>query len=321
MVDDSKFDRILVTGGAGFIGSEYVRSALSGVLYGGAPHRVKVLDCLTYAGNTKRLACASRNSSYEFIEGSINDNNLVDRLTSETDAIIHFAAESHVDKSIWDSTKFVETNILGTNVLLKAATKYRKTIVLVSTDEVYGSLANGSATEDYSLNPSSPYSASKAAADLLALSFHATHGLDLRITRSANNYGKYQDSEKLIPKSVRLLKSGKPIELYGTGGNVRNWLHITDHCEAIARVLYLGTPGEIYNVGGEESLTNTELAEILIKKISPAHGTIKYIAERLGHDHRYAVDSAKIKSQLDWRPRSILEDCLEEIIQSIDFLD
>ena len=165
------------------------------------------------------------------------------------------------------------------------------------------------------------YSASKAAGDLLALSFHITHGLDLRITRSANNYGKYQDSEKLIPKSVKLLKSGKPLELYGTGGNVRNWLHITDHCEAIARVLYLGSPGEIYNVGGEESFTNTELAEILIEKISPAHGTIKYIAERLGHDHRYAVDSSKIKSQLDWLPKYTLNDSLDEIIQSIDLLD
>jgi dTDP-glucose 4,6-dehydratase len=272
------------------------------VLYGGAPHRVQVLDCLTYAGNTKRLASASRNSSYEFIRGSINDNDLVDRLTSETDAIIHFAAESHVDKSILDSTKFIETNILGTNVLLKAATKYKKTMVLVSTDEVYGSLANGFATENNSLHPSSAYSASKAAADLLALSFHITHGLDLRITRSAN-------------------KSGKPLELYGTGGNVRNWLHITDHCEAIARVLYLGSPGEIYNVGGEESFTNTELAEILIEKISPAHGTIKYIAERLGHDHRYAVDSSKIKSQLDWLPKYTLNDSLDEIIQSIDLLD
>jgi len=321
MVDDSKFDRILVTGGAGFIGSEYVRSALSGVLYGGAPHRVQVLDCLTYAGNTKRLACASRNSSYEFIEGSINDNDLVDRLTSETDAIIHFAAESHVDKSILDSTKFVETNILGTNVLLRAATKYQKTMVLVSTDEVYGSLASGFATENNSLHPSSAYSASKAAGDLLALSFHITHGLDLRITRSANNYGIYQDSEKLIPKSVKLLKSGKPLELYGTGGNVRNWLHITDHCEAIARVLYLGSPGEIYNVGGEESFTNTELAEILIKKISPDYGTIKYITERLGHDHRYAVDFSKIKSQLNWLPKYTLNDSLDEIIQSIDLLD
>lgn len=321
MADSSNFKRILVTGGAGFIGSEYVRSAISGTLYGGIPKKVQVLDLLTYAGDIKRLAEVSSSSIFEFIQGSINDIYLVDQLVSKTDAIVHFAAESHVDRSILNSTKFVETNVLGTNVLLDAANKYNKTIILVSTDEVYGSLANGLATEKFPLCPSSPYSASKSAGDLIGLAFHFTHGLDVRVTRSVNNYGKFQNTEKLIPKSIKLLASGKPIELYGDGKNVRNWLHITDHCEAIARVLHLGEPGEIYNIGSEESFTNLELANSLINLINPGIGAIKFIEERLGHDYRYAVDSSKIRTLLDWVPKHNFEESLDEVIQSINSLD
>jgi dTDP-glucose 4,6-dehydratase len=320
MPDTSKFSRILVTGGAGFIGSEYVRSAISGDLYGGAPDRVQVLDLLTYAGNTKRLFSVSQSSRFEFIQGSINDIDLVDKLISQNDAVLHFAAESHVDRSILDSTKFVETNVLGTNVLLNAATKYSKTIILISTDEVYGSLAQELATEESPLSPSSPYSASKAAGELLALAFHTTHGLDVRITRAANNYGKYQDNEKLIPKSIQYLQAGMPIRLYGNGGNIRNWLHISDHCEAISRVLHLGSAGEVYNVGGEESYTNIEIAKTLIQYFGKSKEDFEFTTDRLGHDWRYAVDSLKIKKELGWVPQRKLFDSIQEIVDGQNFL-
>jgi dTDP-glucose 4,6-dehydratase len=262
----------------------------------------------------------SQSSRFEFIQGSINNIDLIDKLVSQNDAVLHFAAESHVDRSILDSTKFVETNILGTNVLLKAATKYSRTIILISTDEVYGSLAQGLATEESTLCPSSPYSASKAAGDLLALAFHTTYGLDVRITRAANNYGIYQDKEKLIPKSIQYLQAGIPIRLYGSGGNIRNWLHISDHCDAISRVLHLGTAGEVYNVGGEESYTNIEIANKLIQYFGKPKDDFEFTTDRLGHDWRYAIDSLKIKKELGWVPKRKLLDSIQEIVDGQNFL-
>jgi dTDP-glucose 4,6-dehydratase len=320
MDDNIKFPRILVTGGAGFIGSEYIRSTATGKLFGGTPRKIVILDALTYAGNLKRLEEVSQMQSVEFNLGSVTDIKLVDKLVASTDAILHFAAESHVDRSILDSTKFIETNIAGTNILLNAALRHSKTIVLISTDEVYGSLDSGYADEDFPLRPSSPYSASKSAADLLGLAFFSTHGLDVRITRAANNYGKFQDPEKLIPKSIKALQSGLAIELYGNGKNIRNWLHISDHCDAISRVLHLGVAGEVYNIGGDESYSNIDVARLLTKHFNKSQFDIEYIADRLGHDWRYAVNSSKIKKKLGWTPQRKLVNSIQEIEEGIAFL-
>jgi len=320
MDDSIKFPRILVTGGAGFVGSEYIRSAATGKLFGGLPRKILILDVLTYAGNLKRLADVSQMESVEFILGSVTDRQLVDELVSSTDAVLHFAAESHVDRSILDSTKFVETNILGTNILLNAALRHSKTIILISTDEVYGSLESGDAGESFPLKPSSPYSASKSAADLLGLAFFATHGLDVRITRAANNYGKFQDPEKLIPKSIQAIQSGLGIKLFGNGRNIRNWLHISDHCDAISRVLHLGQAGEVYNIGGNESYSNIEIAGILLDFFKKPQFEIEFIEDRLGHDWRYSVNSSKIKKSLGWVPQRQLGDSIQEIVDGLKFL-
>jgi len=320
MEDNSKFKRLLVTGGAGFIGSEYVRSSLSGTLYGGKPEKITVVDSLTYAGNKKRLSEVWDNKEFAFVQADVRDQGVISELLDAHDVVIHFAAESHVDRSIENSQDFIETNVLGTHRVLHAAREFNKTVVLISTDEVYGSINEGAANEQTILNPSSPYSASKASADLLALSFVTTYGLDVRVTRCVNNYGKYQDLEKLIPKIVHNLRSGLRIPLYGNGLNVRDWIHTKDHCDAIARVLHIGAPGEIYNVGGDESYSNIELAYILLSYFNLEKDQIEFVQDRLGHDMRYSVDSSKIKSQLDWKPRHRLTDSISEIEEGIVFL-
>src|SRR5215472_9726844 len=296
--------RILVTGGAGFIGSHFVRTLLGEGYPGLAAHQVTVLDKLTGAGRRVNVEAVAADPRLTFVAGDVCDGGLVDDLVPGHDAIVHFAAESHVDHSIRAAEPFVTTNVLGTQTLLDAAVRHATTRFLhVSTDEVYGSIASGSWTEEWPLAPNSPYAASKAAADLLALACHRTHGLDVRITRSSNNYGPYQFPEKVIPLFVTNLLEGRTVPLYGDGGNVREWLHVADHCRAVALVLAGGRAGHAYNVGGGTELTNRELTELLLAACGAGWERVDFVEDRKGHDRRYSVDISKIASELAYEPR------------------
>jgi dTDP-glucose 4,6-dehydratase len=291
--------RVLVTGGAGFIGSHYART----VLAAGAAGQVTVLDSLTYAGNLANLDEVSDHPRFTFVKGDICDPGLVDDLAAEHDQIVHFAAESHVDRSIAAAGEFVRTNVTGTFTLLDAAVRQGiRTFVHISTDEVYGSIAAGSWRESEPLRPNSPYSATKAAADLLALSFHRTHGLDVRITRCSNNYGHHHYPEKLIPLFITNLLDGIPVPLYGTGANVRDWLHIDDHVAGIELVRLGGRPGEVYHIGGGRELTNAELTGLLLEACGHDWDMVAYVEDRKGHDLRYSLDHSKITAELGYRP-------------------
>ena len=253
--------KILVTGGAGFIGSNFVRRVIDNPKYA----KVTVLDSLTYAGNLNNLAPISKSQKYVFIKGDICNLEIVSEVTKDIDVIINFAAESHVDRSISNPHQFLNTNVLGTQTLLDAALKNKvPRFIQVSTDEVYGSIDEGSWTEDWPLSPNSPYSASKASADLLALSYYKTFGLNLSITRCSNNYGAYQFPEKIIPLFVTNLLRNKKIPVYGTGNNIRDWIHVEDHCSGIEKTIDLGKPGNIYNFGGGNEITNLKLAKIIL---------------------------------------------------------
>lgn len=283
-----------MTGGAGFIGSNFVEMALTDQF----PEisSVLVLDKLTYAGKLTNLSSAVNNPNYEFIHGDICDVALVNNLVSKVDAIINFAAESHVDRSIENSTEFIRTNVLGTQVLLESAKKYKiKKFIQVSTDEVYGSILTGSWDESSPLLPNSPYSASKAAADLLVRAYFVTHGLNVNITRCSNNFGPKQDSEKLIPNFILKLSQGQKVSLYGDGLNVRDWLYVNDHCLGIYLTLTKGVPSEIYNIGGGTELNNLELTRILLNLFDKSEDFIAYTSDRLGHDRRYSVNYSKIQ--------------------------
>jgi dTDP-glucose 4,6-dehydratase len=298
--------RILVTGGAGFIGSHYVRTLLTdgyaGTTYGDA--EVVVLDKLTYAGNLANLAPVASSPRLRFVEGDILDVGLVDDLVSGSDAVVHFAAESHVDRSILGAADFVMTNVVGTQTLLEAARRHGVAkFVHVSTDEVYGSIDEGSWTEEQPLEPNSPYSASKAGSDLVARAYARTHGLPVCVTRCSNNYGPYQFPEKVIPLFVTNLMDGRPVPLYGDGLNVRDWLHVDDHCRGIHLVLEGGRPGEVYNIGGGTELTNTELTERLLAASSAGWDAVERVEDRKGHDRRYAVDISKISRELGYAPQ------------------
>ncbi|WP_432057107.1 dTDP-glucose 4,6-dehydratase [Streptomyces sp. bgisy022] len=291
---------LLVTGAAGFIGSRYVRTLLAD----DAPDapRVTVLDALTYAGTLDNLQLD--HPRLEFVQGDIRDAELVGKLTAEADQVVHFAAESHVDRSILTASDFVLTNVVGTQVLLDAALRHGiDTFVHVSTDEVYGSIAEGSATEEYPLEPSSPYSASKASSDLLALSYHRTHGLDVRVTRCSNNYGPHQFPEKVIPLFVTNLLDGRKVPLYGEGLNVRDWLYVDDHCAGVDLVRTRGRAGEVYNIGGGTELTNKELTGLLLDACGADWDSVEYVEDRKGHDLRYSVDWSKARDELGYRPR------------------
>jgi dTDP-glucose 4,6-dehydratase len=286
--------RVLVTGGAGFIGSNFVEMALTDQF----PEilTVLVLDKLTYAGKLTNLSSVANSPNYEFIHGDICDVELVNDLVSKVDAIINFAAESHVDRSIENSTEFIRTNVLGTQVLLESAKKYKiKKFIQVSTDEVYGSILTGSWNESSPLLPNSPYSASKAAADLLVRTYFITHGLNINITRCSNNFGPKQDSEKLIPNFILKLSKGQKVSVYGDGLNIRDWLYVNDHCLGIYLTLTKGVPGEIYNIGGGTELNNLELTRILLNLFDKSEDFIEYISDRLGHDRRYSVNYSKIQ--------------------------
>ena len=308
--------RLLVTGGAGFIGSHFVRQALTGAWGGSEPDSVVVLDKLTYAGNLANLAPVSEDSRLTFVEGDILDRALVQELVADVDAIVHFAAESHVDRSILGAADFVMTNVVGTQTLLDVALHHGvDKFVHVSTDEVYGSIDTGSWAEDQPLEPNSPYSASKASSDLLARAYFRTHGLPVCVTRCSNNYGPYQFPEKVIPLFVTNLIDGAPVPLYGDGANVRDWLHVDDHCRGIWLVLTGGRPGEVYNIGGGTELTNKDLTGLLLESTGTGWDLVERVTDRLGHDRRYSVDISKISDELGYQPQVSFEQGLADTVE------
>jgi dTDP-glucose 4,6-dehydratase len=295
--------RILVTGGAGFIGSHYVRTMLSGGYPAMAGAEVTVLDKLTYAGNPANLAPVAGAPGYTFVHGDICDAGLLADLVPGHDAVVHVAAETHVDRSIRSAAEFAMTNFVGTQTLLEAALEAEVgKFVHVSTDEVYGSIDSGSWPESDPLDPSSPYSAAKAGSDLIAKAYARTYGMDVSITRCSNNYGPFQHPEKLIPLFVTNLIDGRPVPLYGDGLNVRDWLHVDDHCRGIQLVLESGRPGEIYNIGGGTELANKELTQLLLDACGVGWDMVEYVPDRKGHDGRYSVDSTKIRTELGYEP-------------------
>jgi dTDP-glucose 4,6-dehydratase len=307
--------RILVTGGAGFIGSNFVRMIAQGRLQGIS--KVTVLDKLTYAGVLSNLNNAENLNNYTFVAGDICDSKLVNSLLQDVDAVINFAAESHVDRSIAGAEDFVQTNIVGVQVLLDAIKASSKKIrfLQVSTDEVYGSIETGSWTEEWPLLPNSPYSASKASGELLARSYQRTHGMDVVITRCSNNYGTHHFPEKLIPLFITNLIEGKKVPVYGSGLNVRDWLHVDDHCRGIHLVLTQGRSGEIYNIGGGRELNNLEITDLILKAMGEGKESIEFVEDRKGHDIRYSVDWTKINRELGYKPQVTFEDGLSETIR------
>jgi dTDP-glucose 4,6-dehydratase len=308
--------RILVTGGAGFVGSTYVRSVVTGRYPGVADADVVVLDLLTYAGTLANLAPVLDSPRLRFVRGDIRDPGVVAGTMAGVDVVVHFAAESHVDRSIAGAAEFVSTNVVGTQVLLQAAFEAGVgRFVHVSTDEVYGSIAAGSWPETHPLEPNSPYSASKAGADLLARAYHRTHGLPVCVTRCSNNYGPHQFPEKVIPLFVTNLLDGRRVPLYGDGLNVRDWLHVDDHCRGVQLVVERGRPGEIYNIGGGTELTNRELAHRLLAAVGADGSMIEPVADRKGHDRRYSVDWTKIADELGYAPQVPFADGLADTVE------
>jgi len=310
--DCEEIVKVLVTGGAGFIGSSFVEMALSKQFP--LISKIVVLDKLTYAGSKSNLVNVFDNPNFEFIKGDICDSKLVFEAMEGIDAVINFAAESHVDRSITDSTEFIRTNVLGTQVLLDAAKLHNvKKFVQVSTDEVYGSVLEGSWDENQPLLPNSPYSASKAAADLLARAYFVTYGLDINITRCSNNFGPRQNPEKLIPNFVLKLMDDEKVPVFGDGKNVRDWLYVEDHCKGIYLVLTMGVSGEIYNIGGGTELTNLELTQKLLELTQKNQSYIEFVMDRPGHDKRYSVDYQKIQN-LGYYPDTKFDENLESTV-------
>lgn len=319
---------ILVTGGAGFIGTNFVKMMLDKYNY-----NIVNLDALTYAGNVKNLKDIEDLSNYTFIHGDISNRDLIDQIfiEHEIEVVINFAAESHVDRSIENPEVFLRTNIIGTQVLLDSAKKHWKIhpdnkfsrdykhgvkFIQVSTDEVYGTLGkDGLFTETTPLAPNSPYSSSKASADLIVRAYHETYGLPINITRCSNNYGPYQFPEKLIPLMINNALKEKSLPVYGDGKQVRDWLHVEDHCEAIDTVLHKGKIGEVYNIGGNNEKQNIEIVRLILAKLEKSEKLIEHVTDRLGHDRRYAIDNTKITTELGWEPKYTFERGIEETIQ------
>ena len=308
--------KLLVTGGAGFIGSNFVRRALADELPGIVNPSITVLDALTYSGTLTNLASVENHPDFTFVHGNILDEQLLAELVPGHDAIVHFAAESHVDRSVTDAGVFVETNVGGTQRLLDAALRAGNMRFLhVSTDEVYGSIERGQWDEEEPLLPNSPYAASKAGSDLMVRSFHRTHHLDTVITRCSNNYGIHHFPEKVIPLFVTNLIDGLHVPLYGDGSNVRDWLHVDDHCRGIALVLAKGKSGNIYNIGGGTELTNRELTQKLLEATGRDWSFVDHVEDRKGHDQRYCVDISKISEELGYEPMVDFASGLEHTIE------
>lgn len=305
--------KLLVTGGAGFIGSNFIRY----MLHHHPEYKITNLDALTYAGNLANLQSVSGHANYRFVHGDIADLQLVKGIfETGIDIVVNFAAESHVDRSIENPNAFVRSNVLGTQVLLEAARLFGvHKFIQISTDEVYGSLGrDGKFTESSPLAASSPYSASKAGADLLARSYYVTYGLPVVITRCTNNYGPYQHPEKLIPTLIIRALNEQPLPLYGDGQNVRDWLHVGDHCEAIDLVMHKGAAGEVYNIGGNTEKTNLEIARIILASLNKPESMIQFVEDRPGHDFRYALDASKISNELGWTPKQPFDAGLEATV-------
>ncbi len=302
--------KYLITGGAGFIGSNFIRMILNTE----PEATVTNLDALTYAGVRATVDELDIDPRHRFVRGDIRDRALVEKVIPGHDVIVHFAAESHVDNSITDPRSFLETNVVGTGVLLDVARDSEiSKFVHVSTDEVYGSIPEGSAQETDSLNPSSPYSASKAGSDLLVLAHHHTFGTPVLVTRCTNNYGPYQFPEKIIPLFVTNLLDGLKVPLYGDGSNQRDWIHVTDHCSALRLLIEDGIPGEVYNIGADSQVSNLDLTRMILSAVGATDDMVEPTEDRLGHDFRYAVDSSKIRS-MGWQPQSTFENRLGETI-------
>lgn len=320
---------ILVTGGAGFIGSNFVKL----MIHRHSDYKIITIDALTYAGNLENLKDVSHNENYTFIKVDIRDRAKIEEIfnTYEIDMVVNFAAESHVDRSIVEPEIFLTTNIMGTQVLLDVAKKHWKInpndkyckeykegvkFLQVSTDEVYGALGkNGMFVETMPLMPNSPYSASKASADMIVRAYHETFGMPINITRCSNNYGPYQFPEKLIPLMINNCLNEKELPVYGDGMQIRDWLHVSDHCAAIDTVLHKGVIGEVYNVGGNNEKANIEIVKLIIKTIGKSENLIKYVKDRPGHDRRYAIDNTKITTQLGWKPQYTFEQGMKETIE------
>jgi dTDP-glucose 4,6-dehydratase len=301
--------KLLVTGGAGFIGSNYVRRVLAGT-----DDEVTVFDALTYAGNLANLAGLDDDLRYRFVRGDVCDREAVSAAMAGHQAVVHFAAESHVDRSITSADAFMHTNCTGTNVVCDVARQVEvDRFIHISTDEVYGSIAEGSFTETDPVGPRSPYSASKAGSDLIALSYFHTHGLPVIVTRSSNNLGPYQYPEKVIPLFVTRLLDGLRVPLYGDGGNVRDWCHVEDNCVAIDLVLRQGETGEIYNIGAGHEITNLDLTDRLLALCGADDSMVEPVADRLGHDRRYSINTAKVRA-LGWSPQRPLDDALASTV-------
>jgi dTDP-glucose 4,6-dehydratase len=306
--------RVLVTGGCGFIGCTFLRQVV--------PERPGTewvnLDALTYAGRLENTEDFAGAENYRFVHGAIEDRELVDGLISEgVDAVVNFAAESHVDRSIAGPEVFTTTNVLGTQNLLESARRHGvESFVQVSTDEVYGSLEprEPAFTEESPIEPNSPYSASKASADLLCRAYHETYGMPITVTRCSNNYGPYQYPEKLIPSFIRHVLADRPVPLYGDGMNVRDWLHVEDHCRAVALVMDWGEPGRVYNVGGDNERTNLEITELILEYLGKSRDLISFVTDRLGHDRRYAIDSTRLQTELGWSPAHTFETGIRQTI-------
>ncbi len=308
--------KILVTGGAGFIGSNFVRRTLDDAYEGLEGAEVVVYDALTYSGNPANLASVADDPRFTFVQADIRDTGALDDVLPGIDTVVHFAAESHVDRSVRDSGIFVETNVLGTQRLLDASLRAGiQRFVHVSTDEVYGSIAEGSWDETRALEPNSPYSASKAGSDLLARSYFRTHGMNLSITRCSNNYGPYHFPEKVIPLFVTNLIDGLHVPLYGTGENIRDWLHVDDHTRGIAMVVTKGRAGETYNIGGGTELSNRELTQKLLDATGTDWSYVDQVEDRKGHDLRYSVDIGKIQAELGYSPQVPFDQGLADVVQ------
>ena len=301
-------DRVLVTGGAGFIGSNFVRHLLKNTNCA-----VVNLDKLTYAGNLNNIKDLRREKRHEFIRGDIRNRKLAGSLVKKADAVVNFAAESHVDRSIQTPSVFVESNVLGVQVLLEACRRFGVRFEQISTDEVYGSRAEGSFVETDALNPSSPYSASKASADLLVNAYHVTYGLEVTVTRSTNNYGPNQHPEKFIPRLVTNALRGKPLPIYGSGQNIRDWIFVDDNCGAILTVLEKGEEGQIYNIGGGNERKNLEIAKEILRCLSLPEAMLEFVPDRPGHDFRYSIQCGKVQ-HLGWKPQVGFEEGLQRTV-------
>jgi dTDP-glucose 4,6-dehydratase len=304
--------KILITGGAGFIGSNYVKELISN---NSTWSQIVILDSLTYAGTLANLDFALKNERIKFIKGDIRDENLLSGLMSDVHTVVHFAAESHVDRSILDPNNFVSTNVLGTANLLKFALKFDiRKFIHISTDEVYGSIEKGSWTEKSLLQPNSPYSSSKASSDLLAISYWKTYGLPVLVSRCSNNFGSNQNIEKLIPLAITNLLDDQPVPIYGDGLNIRDWLHVSDHCRAINSLLENGKPGEIYNIGGGTEKTNLEIVQMIIAALNKNKDFIEFVNDRKGHDFRYSVNFNKIQKYCGYNPIKSFENAIVETV-------